>query len=182
MNCVKIILNLYNNMLFYLKISILKTMKIFLVAVSVILAGVAASAQEVVASSGSSGTITGYKVDWTLGEPVIETLTGSSNILTQGMHQTNLLVTGLQELEIPGLEVKVYPNPAKDFLMIEVTQTGNDLFRYELFDIAGRKAVVKKMNSNTEEIDMSSYVSGIYLLRVLSPGDENVKTCKIVKQ
>jgi hypothetical protein len=60
------------------------------------------SAQEVVASSGNSGTITGYKVDWTLGEPVIETFTGSANILTQGMHQTKLLVTGLQEMTIPG--------------------------------------------------------------------------------
>jgi hypothetical protein len=157
-------------------------MKISLLILSIFLAGVAVTAQEVVASSGSSGTITGYKVDWTLGEPVIETLTGSANILTQGMHQTKLLVTSLQELTIPGLEVRVYPNPVRDILMIEVIRTGNDLFRYELFDITGREAVVKKMSSNTEEIDMGSYVSGIYLLRVLSSGNENVKTCKIIKK
>jgi hypothetical protein len=140
------------------------------------------SAQEVVASSGSSGTITGYKVDWTLGEPVIETFTGSANILTQGMHQTNLLVTGLQELTIPGLEVRVYPNPVSNTLMIEVIQTGDDLFRYELFDFTGRKLVLKKMNSNIEEIDMSSYVSGIYLLHISDPTLKHVKICKIIKQ
>ncbi len=140
------------------------------------------SAQEVVASSGSSGSITGYKVDWTLGEPVIETFTGSANILTQGMHQTKLLVTGVQELTIPGLEVRVYPNPTSDMLMIEVIQSGNDLFRYELFDVTGRKLILKQMNSNIEEIDMSSYVSGIYLLNVSDPTFNHVKICKIIKQ
>jgi len=148
----------------------------------VIFSGVTVTAQEVVASSGSSGTITGYKVDWTLGEPVIETLTGPANILTQGMHQTNLLVTGLEEMIVPGLEVRVYPNPTSDLLMIEVIQTGNDLFRYELFDITGRKIVLKKMNSNIEEIDMGSYVSGVYLLNVLNPNRKHVKVCKIIKQ
>jgi hypothetical protein len=156
-------------------------MKILLLIVLTVLTGVAVSAQEVVASSGSSGTITGYKVDWTLGEPVIETYAGSVNILTQGMHQTKLLVTGIRELTIPGLEIKVYPNPVSEILMIEVIQTGNDLFRYELFDIAGRKTVAKQMSSNTGEIDMSSYVSGIYFLKVLSPDHEYVKICKIIK-
>lgn len=157
----------------------MKTLLFFLIF---IFSGTAVSAQEVIASSGSSGTITGYKVDWTLGETVIETFTGSANILTQGMHQTKLLVTGLQELTIPGLEVRVYPNPTRDLLKIEVIQTGNDLFRYELFDIAGRKIVLKEMHSNIEEIDMSSYVSGIYMLHVLNPNREHVKVCKIIKQ
>jgi hypothetical protein len=157
----------------------MRTLLIFLI---VIFSGVTVTAQEVVASSGSSGTITGYKVDWTLGEPVIETLTGPANILTQGMHQTNLLVTGLEEMIVPGLEVRVYPNPTSDLLMIEVIQTGNDLFRYELFDITGRKIVLKKMNSNIEEIDMGSYVSGVYLLNVLNPNRKHVKVCKIIKQ
>lgn len=157
----------------------MRTLLIFLI---VIFSGVTVTAQEVVASSGSSGTITGYKVDWTLGEPVIETLTGPANILTQGMHQTNLLVTGLEEMIVPGLEVRVYPNPTSDLLMIEVIQTGNDLFRYELFDITGRKIVLKKMNSNIEEIDMGSYVSGVYLLNVLNLNRKHVKVCKIIKQ
>jgi hypothetical protein len=157
-------------------------MKSLLIFLIIIFSEIAVTAQEVVASSGSSGIITGYKVDWTLGEPVIETFTGSANILTQGMHQTNLLVTGVQELTIPGLEVRVYPNPVSDMLMIEVIQTGNDLFRYELFDVTGRKLVLKKMNSNIEEIDMSSYVSGVYLLHVLKHNSEHVKVCKIIKK
>ena len=157
-------------------------MKTIVIFVALSLCTIYLSAQEVVANSGSSGSITGYKVDWTLGEPVIETFTGSANILTQGMHQTKLLVTGLQELAIPGLEVRVYPNPVSDILMIEIIQPGNDIYRYELFDIAGRKMVLKEMHSNIEEIDMSSYVSGIYLLHVLNPNRDRVKVCNIIKQ
>ncbi|MDD4756688.1 MAG: T9SS type A sorting domain-containing protein [Prolixibacteraceae bacterium] len=157
-------------------------MKTLLLLFIIIFSGIAVTAQEVVASSGSSGAITGYKVDWTLGETVIATLPGSENILTQGFHQTKLLVTGLQEFNIPGLEVRVYPNPTSNMLMIEVIQTGNDNFRYELFDIAGRKIVLKNMNSNIEEIDMSSYVSGVYLLHVLKSNSMQVKICKIIKQ
>ena len=157
----------------------MKTLLLFFI---IIFSGITVTAQEVVASSGGSASITGYKVDWTLGEPVIETLPGSVNILTQGMHQTKLTVTGLEELIIPGLEIRVYPNPTSDLLIIEVIQTGNYSFRYELFDITGRKMAMNKMNSNIEEIDMSNFVSGFYLLQVLNSDSEHVKVCKIIKK
>ena len=85
-------------------------------------------AQLIVASSGNSGSAAGYTVDWTLGEPVIETISGSTHILTQGMHQTKLLVTSIRVMEFPGLELKVYHNPASDLLTIEVIRSGNELF------------------------------------------------------
>ena len=138
-------------------------------------------AQQVVASSGNTGTAVGYTVDWTLGEPVIETISGSSNILTQGFHQTKLLVTAISKMDFPELEVKVYPNPTGRFLKIEIIQTVNEQFFYELSDITGRKSVLKQMHSNTEEIDMGSYVSGIYCLNVTTRNREYIKTFKIIK-
>jgi hypothetical protein len=138
-------------------------------------------AQQVVASAGNSETTAGYKVDWTLGEPVIETISGSNHTLTQGMHQTKLLVTAIGEIEMPGMEVKVYPNPTGRFLKIEVIQTGNEQFFYEISDITGRKTALKQMQSDTEEIDMGGYVSGIYLLNILTPDREYVNIFKIIK-
>lgn len=146
-----------------------------------ILLVVNANAQQVVASSGNTGSAAGYTISWTLGEPVIETISGSNNILTQGMHQTKLLVTAIGEMDFPGLEVKVYPNPTGRFLKIEVIHTGNEQFLYELTDITGRQTMLKQMQSNTEVVDMGSFVSGIYLIRVLSAKNEIVKTCKIIK-
>ncbi len=139
-------------------------------------------AQQVVASTGNTSAVAGYILDWTLGEPVIETFTGTSVILTQGMHQTNLVVTGLHDLISPGLEVKVYPNPVGDFLRIEVLQNGNDDFHFELSDITGCRILLKEMRSESEEIDMSSYVPGTYLLHVFDKKKENRKICKIIKK
>jgi len=156
-------------------------MKPIFVLLALLFAATVTQSQQVVASSGNSGSIPGYTVDWTLGEPVIETISGSGNILTQGMHQTKLLVTAISEIEFPGVEVKVYPNPTGRFLKIEVLQTGNELFFYEISDITGRKVVLKELQGNTEEIDMGSFVSGIYFLDVLSQNHKNVKVFKIIK-
>jgi hypothetical protein len=156
-------------------------MKSILVLLALVFAAATSYAQEVVASSGNSGSAAGYTVDWTLGEPVIETISGSGNILTQGMHQTKLLVTAISEMEFPGLEVEVYPNPTGRFLKIEVLQTGNEQFFYEISDITGRKLVLKELQGNAEEINMGSFVSGIYFLNVLSQNHKNVKVFKIIK-
>ena len=157
-------------------------MKPILVLLALLFAATASYAQQVVASSGNTGTAVGYTVDWTLGEPVIETISGSTHILTQGIHQTRLLATALSEIELPGLEVKVYPNPTGRFLKIEVIQTSNELLIYEIFDITGRKTAFKKMNLNSEEIDMESYVPGIYILTITTPNRDYVKTFKIIKK
>jgi hypothetical protein len=156
-------------------------MKPILVLLALLFVATISYAQQAVASSGNSGSAAGFTVDWTLGEPVIETISGSANILTQGMHQTKLLVTAIGEMAFPGVELKVYPNPTGRFLKIEVTQTGNEQFFYEISDITGRKTVMKQMQSDTEEIDMGGYVSGIYFLNILTPDREYVNIFKIIK-
>lgn len=156
-------------------------MKPILVLLALLFTATASYAQQVVASSGNTGSAAGYKVDWTLGEPVIETISGSNHILTQGMHQSKLLVTAIGEMEFPGLEVKVYPNPTGRFLNIEIIQNGNEQFLYEVTDITGRKSALKQMHAKTEGIDMVSYVSGIYFLNVTTRNREYIKTFKIIK-
>lgn len=157
-------------------------MKPILVLFVLFFAAIATDAQQVVASLGNTSSAAGYIVDWTLGESVIETISGSNHILTQGMHQTKLLVTAISEMELHGLEVKVFPNPTGRFLKLEIIQTGNEqFFFYEISDITGRKSVHKEMQANTEEIDMDSFVSGIYLLNVVSQNHKNVKVFKIIK-
>lgn len=156
-------------------------MKPILIVCLLLLTATATLAQQVVASSGNSGSISGYKIDWTLGEPVIETITGSTHKLTQGMHQTKLLATAICQQEVPGLEVKVYPNPTENMLKIEVIQTGNEHFQYELTDITGRKMLLRKSFFNTGEINMDNYVPGIYIIRVFNLKHGNEKVFKIIK-
>lgn len=63
--------------------------------------------------------------------------------------------------------IKVYPNPVKDVLNIETTST---IEKVEIFSLFGQK-----LNSvNSTAIDMSTYSSGIYIIKVISDGNETV--------
>jgi hypothetical protein len=156
-------------------------MKPILILTILLLAATTAIAQQVVASAGNSGTATDYTIDWTLGEPVIETISGSDFTLTQGMHQTKLLVTAIDVLEIPETKIRVYPNPTGDWLIIEWIRSGPDEFRYELFDLAGRMMVTRVMQANPEMLEMGVFVPGLYLLRVVKSGSDYAKVFKIIR-
>ncbi len=156
-------------------------MKALLLIWMMIHGAVLVTAQQVIASCGGTETATGYTVDWTLGEPVIETISGSNNTLTQGMHQSNLVVTSLRDLTYPGLEIHVYPNPAGDFLTIEIIRQGNGVLFYKLSDFTGRRLAQEEMQNQNEKIDMRNFSEGIYLIHILNSQHEPVKVYKIIK-
>ncbi len=79
------------------------------------------TSQQVISAAGGSGSGSNVQLSWTVGEPVIETFTGSSAILTQGFHQSKLLVTALDPMLFPGLTLTVFPNPVSSSLQLEVT-------------------------------------------------------------
>jgi hypothetical protein len=156
-------------------------MKPILILFMLLFAATAIHAQQVVASSGNSGTAVGYKVDWTLGEPAIETITGANNILTQGMHQTRLLITSLIDLEFPGLEISVFPNPTHQWLNIAFNHVESIKLSYQLYDISGRHLLQKVMFSETEIIDMKYFVPNIYILKIVSEDGLSLQVFKIIK-
>jgi hypothetical protein len=157
-------------------------MKASLLLFFIFFPGITAFAQQVIASTGYSGSTAGLVVDWTLGEPVIDTYVGSAIALTQGMHQPSVLVTHLQNLTGSDFAVRTFPNPVNQILFIEICQGGPGVFWYELFDVTGRKMLGKAMQSNTEEIDTGGISPGVYFIRIFSTDSEHLATCKIIKQ
>ena len=72
----------------------------------------------------------------------------------------------------------VFPNPTKD----KVTVIGPDIREVAIYDLGGR--CLKRQNGvasqrNSVEIDLTSYISGIYLLRIVNENGASVK--KIIK-
>ena len=131
------------------------------------------AAQEVVATQGDSYSNTSTQIDFTIGEIIINTGTDGTNELTQGFHQTNWNFVGLEN-HATGYEASIFPNPTSDMIYIK---TLNTIERIELFDILGKQILSIK---NKSEIDVSSYQSGIYLLKVKT--DKGQITKKIVKE
>lgn len=72
-------------------------------------------------------------------------------------------------------EIKVYPNPVSDYLKIEGCKYG----AIEVYDIAGRQ--LDKILLDGNEINMSNYRPGIYILKVLDLNG-NIYIGKVIKK
>lgn len=140
-----------------------------------------ACAQEVISSAGETKQIPGYEISWTIGEPIIETYSSGTNTLTQGFHQTKLIITAIDDIRAQIPELKVYPNPASEFIIIHFSaETGKKEFT--LYDLEG-KAIKQDSFSNSEtRIDVRSLAGGTYLLKIIMSESIQNQTFKIVKK
>lgn len=137
---------------------------------------------EVVASSGGyydNGTVS---LSWTLGECAIETYQAGNNILTQGFHQTKLTITEIDKAEDEDFNFLVYPNPTNNFIYLESRGLDNNILFVELFDLNGKKILDKKIENNIETIDMSTYSSAHYILKLVDNTGRKINSYKILKQ
>ncbi|MEI7596556.1 MAG: FISUMP domain-containing protein [Bacteroidota bacterium] len=74
------------------------------------------------------------------------------------------------------LNINVYPNPAQDILKIESTENGK--LNFEILNMVGQ-SIFSSSFENKTFVDLSSFESGIYYIRVYS--DKNVSTPQFIK-
>jgi hypothetical protein len=140
------------------------------------------TAQEVVSSGGTHASGSGVSLSWTIGEPVSETLTNGTYTLTQGFHQSRLSATAVDDILIPGVSLAVYPNPFSSVLQVKVGEGDFSQLQYSLLSLDGKVLLSNKLTKTLSQIDMQSFASGSYLLRIHGKTGEPVKTFKVVKQ
>lgn len=103
-------------------------------------------------------------VSWSIGELATEAGTTSGLMMYQGFNSLDgSVVSGLSEISLSGLAA--YPNPVIDKLFLKLSQEG--LYTYTLSDILGR-VLHKKTADSDQEIDLSHYEAGQYMLKVIS--------------
>ena len=129
--------------------------------------------QSVLGSAGDDYQNEEVQISWTIGEVATETPSSENYILSQGFHQGSLVVTRIQEDLTLEFQIKAYPNPVMDILIIESSEPG---FEYQLIDANGRVMRNGIINDSSEEIDFSSFSPGTYFLQT---GKE--KTHTIIK-
>lgn len=134
-------------------------------------------APDVITTSGTSFNNGGSQLDWTLGEPVTATYNSSGNMLTQGFHQPNLLITSVENQET-AYSVDVFPNPAIDYVQLQFKNLKEELL-IELFAADG-KLLESKQTITDIQFSMINYPAGAYLLSVKS-GQSKIKTYKVIK-
>lgn len=134
---------------------------------------------DVMSCFGGSVENTSFQITWTAGEPFFETISNNDNILTQGFNQTVLvtLQNGLQEVDF--FNINVYPNPSSSLLNVQLDLNLSNL-TIKIFDIKGIALTELHPKNNFEQIDISHYTSGLYILN-LYENDAVIRTYKIEK-
>jgi hypothetical protein len=89
------------------------------------------------------------------------------------------IVLGVEDHQI-SLNMKVYPNPTSDFLILNVGNFDLSTLHFELYDISGKLLERKKITSITETISLVNLPSSTYFLKVTS-NNEEIKTFKVIK-
>lgn len=85
---------------------------------------------------------------------------------------------GTEDVNVHSLEsVKVYPNPSKDFINIELPKDIKD-FNVEITDMNGRLIINKQ---NEKKINVLSLANGVYLCNIKSSGQTTVRKIIIGK-
>lgn len=83
-------------------------------------------------------------------------------------YQTNILNVQLEpnvgSIETNSYEISLFPNPAKDYVNIELSKTDNYLIR--IFDNAGRMISQETIENNNLNISLTDYPSGNYIIYV----------------
>ena len=88
---------------------------------------------------------------------------------------SDLIVLGTEDLGAD--KVSIYPNPTSDFIQIKNNQKINQM---ELIDFSGKVIFTKTGNNSSEQIDLTNYPKGVYILKINS--GKSVSTHKIIKK
>ena len=74
-------------------------------------------------------------------------------------------------------DVVISPNPTSDFINIQFKNAAD--FKTEIYDIVGKQIGNFK---NTNQIDVSNFNSGIYIIKITDFESKTVKTQKFIKK
>lgn len=124
---------------------------------------------DVISSAGGYSVATGISISWTLGETIIPNFTSPDGTisLAHGFQQ-KLIITKVEELIENQVSVKVYPNPASEFVKIEFEQPVDSEIRMSIVDYRGKVVLTDIVGPGTYyfEVNLQNLSSGIYFLRL----------------
>ncbi len=74
----------------------------------------------------------------------------------------------------------IYPNPAKDFITIELKNMLQNETKISIYNLQGELMINKTAKSEKVNIDISSLPEGVYFVKIIN--DKGIKSLKIIKQ
>jgi hypothetical protein len=126
----------------------------------------------------------GISYSQTVGETSVEIFSSTDYLLTQGFQQPRMLM--LPGDPPKGMGVKVYPNPAVDFLNIELFGELGKNLRITVTNISGTIVYSNELSFREkywyiENIPVSGFATGLYFVQVNSSDGTLRRSFKIEK-
>lgn len=120
---------------------------------------------------------------WTSGETFASTHPSDDIFSDQAFVQPDMTVVSSERSGLPGFQVKVYPNPATDFIRVEWETDKQTEVHVELYDLVGRRVTQRRSDNqvNHIRIDMEPFQKSAYLLKIYTNDGEYSRTFRIVK-
>lgn len=138
---------------------------------------------QLISSSGGFYENTDFSVSWSVGEIVTETLSNENTILTQGFQQSFSDPVSIKDDKnnIDGSYLKIYPNPAHNFLTIRIKTAEGENYpnQYQLYNSSGKRIHSSEIEFPETIIDVQTYMSGIYILKLYNSESQYNETHKI---
>jgi hypothetical protein len=136
---------------------------------------------EVIATAGSYFANANNSVSWTIGECIPETFSNGANKLTQGFQQGIYDIKTAVDNTDNRMKITVFPNPATDFVNLEILAQDNNDCYFQLFDSNGKCLKNEKIISVRSQIDLIGFARNTYILNVFSTDQKLLKSFKIIK-
>lgn len=137
---------------------------------------------ELVSSAGGNFYQIYAKMDWTIGETVIETFKANNNYLSQGFIQgASSSLNAVKESQFKGLSVEIYPNPFHNQIQVNF----NELFqnkeaRIVIYDILGKEVLNKDNLKEENRVYLDSFSAGVYIVKIYV-NNQDFSTIRIEK-
>ena len=137
-------------------------------------------AQQAIVASGNDAQSANGSVSYSVGQMFTQNLSSASGNVNQGVQQPYEISTLSTNESVKQQAISVYPNPVKDFLIVDLSSEKIKNAKYQLFDGSGKVIHQGDLKNIKNEINTSTLVSGLYILSINSDG-RSIKTFKIIK-
>ena len=143
---------------------------------SILVFGQENTSQNLVSSAGASlegWGLTSLKMDFSIGEIIINTGFADDFMITQGFHQENIYLSTLKESI--NIDLTIFPNPTTSSINIDFNDIVNSPIKLDIYDASGKQwGITEFIHEKTYNISLEGLAEGIYFLFLENKNFKNI--------
>lgn len=123
--------------------------------------------RDVFATAGDYYVTPAMTLSWTMGEPVVETVSNQYMMLTQGFQQADkITLTTVKDPLAELFDIKVFPNPTVDVLNISISSQKDEFIILQLYSLSGEKILTERTQNKNIQLNLADLAAANYLLSI----------------